>query len=241
MKTGLICSALLLGALSSGCGGGGGNAMQSSPAQSTPLPQSPQSEPAPAEPFTIASTTLSASSGGNSYAGTYSETPNNGTTLFDGQEAYSSTISLTITENGSPIVTEIDTVYYLENPYQPLGLTLSYNGAQFGFLYNSTDPLPSTLTVGASGPLGSGTYYGASTNDAIGSLTKTYAVQSSGLGGSSILLTTYATGTVNGRSIGETISYVVNGGAALGVASVEILVKGTALNFNTDCAGCWDD
>jgi hypothetical protein len=117
--------------------------MQSSPAQSTPLPQSPQSEPAPAEPFTIASTTLSASSGDNSYAGTYSETPNNGTTVFDGQEAHSSTISLTITENGSPIVTEIDTVYYLENPYQPLGLTLSYNGGQFGFLYDSTDPLPS--------------------------------------------------------------------------------------------------
>ena len=102
--------------------------------------------------------------------------------MFDGQEANSSTISLTITENGSPIVTEIETVYYLENPYQPLGLTLSYNGGQFDFLYNSSDPLPSTLTVGGSGPLGSGTYFVANTNDAIGSLTETYAVALSPLG-----------------------------------------------------------
>ena len=98
--------------------------------------------------------------------------------MFDGQEANSSTISLTITENGSPIVTEIETAYYLENPYQPLGLTLSYNGGQFDFLYNSTNPLPSTLTVGGSGPLGSGTYYVVNTNDAIGSLTETYSVTS---------------------------------------------------------------
>ena len=235
MKKALICYAVLFGALSSGCGGGGGNAMQSSPTQSNPMPQNLQSEPAPAQPFNIYPTSLAASSGGNSYAGTYSETPNQGTTMFDGQEANSSTISLTITENGSPIVTEIETAYYLENPYQPLGLTLSYNGGQFDFLYNSTNPLPSTLAVGNSGPLGSGTYYVVNTNDAIGSLTETYAVASSPLGGSSILLTTYATGTVNGQSISETISFVINGGEAMGVASAEILVNGTTLNFGSAC------
>ena len=215
--------------------------MQSSPAQSNPMPQSLQSEPAPAQPFNIYPTSLAASSGGNSYAGTYSETPNQGTTMFDGQEANSSTISLTVTENGSPIITEIETAYYLENPYQPLGLTLSYNGGQFDFLYNSTNPLPSTLAVGNSGPLGSGTYYVLNTNDAIGSLTETYAVASSPLGGSSILLSTYATGTVNGQSISETISFVINGGEAMGVASAEILVNGTTLNFGSACQGCWDD
>jgi len=55
------------------------------------------------------------------------------------------------------------------------------------------------------------------------------------------MLATHATGTVNGRSISETINYVVNGGEAMGVASVQILVNGTTLNFNSDCAGCWDD
>lgn len=212
--------------------------MQSSP---NPMPQSVQSAPAPAEPFYIYSQTLSANSGDDSYAGTYSETPNNGTTMFDGQEANSSTISLTITENGSPVVTQITTAYYLENPYQPLGLTLSYNGAQSDFLYNSTDPLPSTLAVGGSGTLGSGTYYVANTNDAIGSLTETYAVSASSLGGTSILLATSATGTVNGQSINETITYVVNGGAAMGVASVDIQLNSTMVHFDSSCNGCWDD
>jgi hypothetical protein len=223
------------------CGGGGGGMGAiggvGSAMQSSQPPQNLESVPAPPEPFNISSTTLAASSGGNSYAGTYSETPNKGTTMFDGQEANSSTISLTITENGSPIVTEIETVYYLENPYQPLGLTLSYNGGQFDLLYNSTNPLPSTLTVGGSGPLGSGTYYVVNTNNAIGSLTETYSVTSTS---NWILLNTYATGTVNGQSISQTISYVVNSGEATGVASVEIVVNGTTLHFNSDCAGCWD-
>jgi hypothetical protein len=213
-------------------GSGGGGAMQSSP-----TPQNQVSVPAPPEPFTIGLTTLAVNSGGNSYAGTYSETPNSGTTMFDGQEANSSTISLTITENGSPIVTEIETAYYLENPYQPLGLTLSYNGEQFDFLYNSTNPLPSMLIVGGSGPLGSGTFYDVNTNNALGSLTETYSVTSSS---NWILLNTYATGTINGHSISQTISYAVNSGEATGVASVEILVNGTTLSFNTDCDGCWD-
>ncbi len=150
----------------------------STPMQPNPVPQNLESALAPAEPFNIPSATMTTSSGGNSYTAIYSETPNNGTTMFDGKEANSSTISLTITENGSPIVTEIDTAYYLENPYQPLGMSISANGGQFDFLYNSTDPLPSTLTVGDSGPLGSGTYYVVNTNDAIGSLTQTYSVAS---------------------------------------------------------------
>jgi hypothetical protein len=227
-------SGLLLIVLTAcGGGGGGGSAMQSS----SP-PQNLESVPAPAEPFIIDPTALAASSGGNSYAGTYTETPNKGTTMFDGQEANSSTISLTITENGTPIVTEIETAYYLENPYQPLGLTLSYNGGQFDLLYNSTNPLPSTLTVGGSGPLGTGSYYAVNTNNAIGSLTETYSVTSTS---AFVLLNTYATGTVNGQSISQTISYALNGGEAVGVGSVEILVNGTTLQFNSACNGCWDD
>ena len=195
--------------------------------QSSATPQNLESAPAPAEPFNISSATLTASSGGNAYTAIYSQTPNNGTTMFAGQEANSSTISLTITKNGSPIVTEIDTAYYLENPYQPLGLTLSSNGGQFDFLYNSINPLPSTLTVGGSGPLGSGTYYVVNTNNGIGSLTETYSVTSNDA--STVLLTTHATGTVNGQSISETINYVVSASGAVELDSVEILVNGTTL------------
>ncbi len=221
---------LLLIALTA-CGGGGGSAMQSStPSQKSPPAQNLDSAPAPAEPFNIPSATMTMSSGGKSYTAIYSETPNNGTTMFDGQEAHSSTISLTITENGTPIVTEIDTAYYLENPYQPLGLTLSSNGKQFDFRYNSTNPLPSTLTVGDSGPLGSGTYYVVNTNESIGSLTQTYSVTSDDT--STVELTTYATGTVNGQSISETIYYAVNASGVPQMDWFEILVNGTTLNFN---------
>ena len=228
---------LLLIVLTACSGGGGGGGDGGSAVQSSPPPQNVESVPAPAEPFSIDPTTLSASSGGNSYAGTYTEAPNSGTTMFDGQEANSSAISLTITENGTPIVTEIETVYYLENPYQPLGLTLSYNGGQFDLLYNSTNPLPSTLTVGGSGPLGTGTYYAVNTNNAIGSLTETYSITSTN---NWVLLNINATGTINGQSFSQTISYALIGGEATGVASVEILVNGTTLHFNSACEGCWD-
>ena len=206
--------------------------------QSSLTPQNMESVPAPAEPFNIPSATLTASSADNSYTAIYSETPNNGPTMFDGQEASSSTISLTITENGSPIVTEIDTAYYLENPYRPLGLTRSSNGGQFEFLYNSINSLPSMLTVGDSGPLGAGTYYVVNTNDAIGSLTETYSVASND--SSSVLLTTYATGTVNGQSVSQTLNYAVNASGAFDLQSVEILLNGTTLNFINSCSGCWD-
>lgn len=242
MKTALIWSAVLLGALSSGCGGGD-SATQSSPMplQSNSTVHILQSAPAQ-EPFDIPSTTLTASSGGKSYTAIYSETPNNGTTMFDGQEANSSTVSLTVTENGAPIATEIDTAYYLENPYQPLGMSISANGGQFDLLYNSTDPLPSTLTAGNSGPLGSGTYYVLNTNGGIGSLTETYSVAAWN-NSSTLLLSTYATGTLNGQMVNETITYVLTPSSPPGspiLSSVEIIVNGAPLTFMSACNGCWD-
>jgi hypothetical protein len=230
---------LLLVALTS-CGGGGAGGSMSTNASAPQPPQSQilESVPAPQEPFDIPSTTLTASSGAKSYTAIYSETPNNGTTMFDGQEANSSTISLTVNENGAPIATEIDTAYYLENPYQPLGMSISANGGQFDFLYNSTDPLPSTLTAGNSGPLGSGTYYVVNTNDGIGSLTETYSVAAWN-NSSTLLLTTYATGTLNGQMVNETITYVLNGGPPI-LSSVEVIVNGTQLTFMSACNGCWD-
>jgi len=237
MKKALLCSVALFGALSLGCGGGGGGAMQSSATQ-TPTPQNLKSAPAPAEPYSIPSATLTATSGGDTYTAIYSQTPNMGTTMFDGQEANSSIVSLTVTENGATLSTEVTTAYYLENPYTPLGLAGSVNGTNYEFLFSSVDPLPSTLTVGASGPLGNGTYYLSGTNTATGSLTETYAVTANNP--TTLLLTTYASGTVNGQSISETINYAVSASGAFELQSVDILLNGTTLNFANSCDGCWD-
>jgi hypothetical protein len=235
-----IVIGLSLVALTSCGGGGGGGGMSTNASAPQPTqPQILQSAPAPQQPFDIPSTTLTASSGGKSYTAIYSETPNNGTTMFDGQVANSSTISLTVTENGAPIATEIDTAYYLENPYQPLGMSISASGGQFDFLYNSTDPLPSTLIAGTSGPLGSGTYYVVNTNDGSGSLTETYSVTAWN-NSSTLLLATSATGTLNGQMVNETITYVLTPSSSPILSSVEVIVKGTQLTFMSACNGCWD-
>jgi hypothetical protein len=235
MKKTLIWLAFLLGALSIGCGGGGGSsAMQAAP-------RNLESAPAPTEPFNIPSTTLTASSGGNSYTATYSATPNNGTTMFDGQEANSSTISLTIEENGTGVFHEMDTAYYLENPYQPLGMGVLYESpfTHFSVLYNSTNPLPSTLTVGDSGALFDGTSY-TGLNPNVGHLFENYSVASNNA--STVLLTTNTIGNLYGGEIliSETINYAVNASGAFELQSIEIPVRGTTLTFTNSCSGCWD-
>jgi hypothetical protein len=201
-----------------------------------PQAQNLDTAPAPQEPFNIPSAMLTATSGANNFTATYSQTSNNGTTMFDGQAAHSSTISLTITENGSTIGTEVSTAYYLESPYEPLGLSGTVNGTAYKFLFTSTNPYPSTLTVGSSGPLGSGTYYLSGTNNAVGSLTETYSVTA--LNSSYLLLTTHGSGTVNGSSVNETITYAVNSSGTVALQSVQLTVNGAALTFTA--SGPWD-
>jgi hypothetical protein len=243
MKRSCIITLGLFGALA-GCGGGGGGGgggagggAGGGVGGSMPQAQNLEAVPAPQEPFNIPSTTLTATSGGNSYTAIYSQTPNNGTTMFDGQAAYSSTISLTIAENGSTIATEVSTAYYLESPYVPLGLSGTVNGTAYTFLFTSTNPYPSTLTVGSSGPLGSGTYYLSGTNDAVGSLTETYSVTA--LNSTYLLVTTYGSGTVNGSSVNETITYAVKSAGTVALDSVQLTVNGTALTLAPG-GGDWD-
>ncbi len=230
----LVFSGFLLAALAA-CGGGGGYGGGGG-GGSMPQAQNLEAAPAPQEPFNIPSTTLTATSGGNSYTAIYSQTPNNGTTMFDGQVAYSSAVSLAITENGSTIGTEVSTAYYLESPYEPLGLSGTVSGTAYTFLFASTNPYPSTLTVGSSGPLGSGTYYLSGTNDAVGSLTETYSVTA--YNSSILLLTTYGSSTVNGSSVNETITYTVNSSGTVALQSVQLTVNGMALTFTA--SGPWD-
>lgn len=63
----------------------------------------------------------------------------------------------------------------------------------------------------------------------VGSLTETYSVAANGP--SSLLLSTYASGTVNGSSVNETILYVVDSSGAVTLDSVQLAVNGTPFVF----------
>jgi hypothetical protein len=221
MKPLVIAATSLLLALV-GCGGGG----SSSP---PPPVQHLQSAKAPAEPYTIQSTTLTATYNGSTYTLIFSQTPNSGTVMFNGQTAYSSALSITILQNGATLATEASTAYYLESPYSPIGLSGSSNGTSWYFVFNSTTPYPTTLTVGDSGPIGSGTYYDATTNASIGSLTETYAVTENDA--STVLLNVYASGMLNGNQESETITYTVDASGNIALSSVQITVGGQTLTF----------
>lgn len=205
----------------SGCGGG----------SSSPTPQQNlQSARAPSQPMGTPSTTLTATdSGGNSWSVTYSETPG-GMAMFNGQNATTSAIALTISENGAVVATEDSTAYYLTNPYSPLGLSGTTNGVAWTAVVNSYTPLPSMLTVGASGPVGSFTYYDGMMNN-IGSLTETYRVTADSP--TALFLNIDAAGTINGVQETETLTYsIASDGTVAALTQAQITVNGTTLTFH---------
>jgi hypothetical protein len=208
--------------LIAGCGGGSGS-------NSSIPQQNLKSAQAPSEPMTIASTTLTATDGsGNTWTITYSSAPG-GMAMFNGQNASTSAIALTVSENGSVVSTENSTAYYLAIPYSPLGLAGTTNGVSFTAVVTAYTPLPATLTVGASGPLGSFTYYDGMMAQ-IGSLTETYAV--AGNSPTALLLNIYGAGTINGVQETETLSYsIASDGTVLGLTQVQLTVNGTTLTF----------
>lgn len=222
MKPAIVVTLLLLGL--SACGGGG------SSSNSPPPPPSLKSAQTPQQPYTIQSTTLTATdASGNTYTAIFSQTPNNGTVMFNGQTAYNSALSITILQNGATLATEASTDYYLENPFSPLGISGSTNGTSWYFLFNSTTPYPTMLTVGNSGPVGSGTYYDAATNASIGSLTETYSVTANNP--TTVLLNVYASGTLNGNQESETITYTVDASGNIALSSIQVTVNGQTLTF----------
>jgi hypothetical protein len=214
-----VITLLLLTALAAGCGGGGyggGSGM--------PQVQSLQSASTPAQPYTVAAKMLTASANGVTYTATYSETPNGGTAMFNGQVAHSSTITITVQANGAQVVSQTSTAYYLENPYMPLGLTETTNGTTYEFLFTSISPLPTTLTVGDSGLLGSGNYTVQGSQVSVGSLTETYAVTARDA--TTVMLSVTANGTLNGTAVSDTVNYSVDAMGNLALVSVVVTVPG---------------
>lgn len=230
------CSVLVLLLVASACVvascGGGGGASDSAAAS-----QNLQSAQAPSLPIYVAGTTLKATdSSGNTWNATYSSTAA-GTGTFNGQVAYETPIFFTVQRNATVINSESIVEFALMNPYSPLGLTVGFSSLpgrlSVGYI-TSSDPLPSTLTAGESGPLSSGTFGSCCP------FTETYSVTLDsptalflnihlvfpdfGLdhGGASV------TGLYSGTS---TITYSISGSGAATLVKIQVTINGTALTF----------
>ena len=143
------------------CGGGGGASDSAAAPQNPAAPQNLQSAQAPSLPIYVPGTTLKATdSSGNTWTATYSSTAG-GTTTVNGQVAYGTTTFFTATRGATVLDSEHMTEYALMNPYSPLNRTIYFDslpGRLSPGSITSYDPLPSTLTAGASGSLSSGTF-----------------------------------------------------------------------------------
>lgn len=204
------------------CGGGGSGGPSGAQADL-------KSANAPSQPLNIPSSTLTATDGsGNTWTVTYSAVAG-GTAMFNGQNANTSAIVLTISKNGAVVATENSTAYYLVSPYSPLGLSGTTSGVAWTAIISGYTPFPAMLTVGDSGPVSTATYYDGMGNN-IGSLTETYTVTSNNA--TSLLLNIDGAGTINGVQETETLTYSVGSdGSVLGLTALQITVNGTTLTF----------
>ena len=205
---------LLAFAFVSGCGGGNGS--------TTPV-QTLKSASAPQQPYTVPSKTLSATYNGVTYTATYSETPDNGTSMFNGRVANSSSVTITVSGNGQQL-TFPSTEYYTLNPYSPLGLLETVSGTTYEFRIMTYNPLPATITVGDSGTLDSGNFYVQGNANPVGSLTETWTVAARDA--STVLFSVTGTGTLNGVASTSTVNYSVDANGNIAIVSVTVTLTG---------------
>jgi hypothetical protein len=192
----------------------------------TPRTTSLKSVAAPERPFRIAPTTLTAVQWSYTDTLTYSEQPGQ-PAMFAGQVANSSVVTLTLTEDGGPPLTSINTAYYVETPYRLLGETVSTPDGSITLLIVQSMPLPATLTVGDAGLLYSGNF---TQGDAIvGQLTATYKVGAFDCG--AVLLSLTANGRLKGESVSSALIYSVNAAGHVKLVQVNLKVGWTRLSF----------
>lgn len=194
--------------------------------------QTLQSAQAPAEPFNVPQTTLTATINGMTYTVTYSSTANQGTTTFNGQTANSSTVSVTITQqDGTTLANETSTEYYTTSPFTLLGTSGTTAGTSYTLMVNSVNPLPSMLTVGATGTLFSGNYTASGSTTVSGMLTETYSV-TAGTTANTLTLTIESDGTLNGQTVSDSTVFSVDAMGNIQLQSVKVMVNGQSYTFN---------
>ena len=108
------------------------------------------------------SNTLTATdSGGNTWQVQVTFSPNAGTTTFNGTANASSAVqTLNVFRNGAPVTNSVETDYFLLNPFMSLGGVSTTGITEIS---SNTSPVPTTISVGQSGPLGTTTIYHDST------------------------------------------------------------------------------
>jgi hypothetical protein len=181
--------------------------------------------------------TLNASNSGNTYTIQLSSVPNSGTTTFNGSApAYSSTNTLALSKNGVLVTNSISTLYYLLNPFVPLG-AVSSTGTPFAVV-TSFFPYPATLNVGDSGAVDNLTFYHDSTMSTLDAdETNTYSVAANN--STSLLLCLNSTtssvtaqGTADGMADAtESDCYTISGSGTVSLVSITLTVNGVTLNF----------
>jgi hypothetical protein len=185
-------------------------------------------------------TWLNATDSGNSYSLVVLDKPNAGTTTFDGSgPAYSTDVTVTVAKGGDMYVANlVSTNFFLLNPYVPLGKAYGNNGSPYAVV-NSPSPLPSTLTVGASGTLATAFMYHDATQSIVdGNLTTTYSVKANNASTilfciSSVVSGVTSQGTADGLSDGtETDCYSVSATGTVNLVAVTMTVNGVNLNFH---------
>jgi hypothetical protein len=228
-----LCAAIL--GLSA-CGGGGGGSSAPAPAN-----LSSASGAAALSAYLQAShqNTLSAKdNSGNSYSLQLNATPNPGTTTFNGTaNASSRTETVNLYRNGLLVANGVSTSYYTLNPYVSLG-NVSSTGSPYMIASNQS-AVPTTVTVGQSGPLDNDTYYHDSTMSTVdATAVQTYSV----LANSSttllfcindVISNVTTQGTTDGMANStESDCYSVDGSGNISLFSVAIAVSGVSLTFN---------
>jgi hypothetical protein len=170
---------------------------------------------------------LSTTYGGNNYSVTVSDTPG-AMMMFNGQMANTSVSTLTLSKNGTVVSTDTTTAYYLTNPYSPLGFSGTTNGVAWTASITSFTPFPASLTVGSSGTLLAATYKDGMGN-IIGSLTETYTVTADSP--TAVFVNIMGSGTLNGTTVTDTLTYSVTSTGAIALVQVQITVNGVTLTF----------
>ena len=156
----------------------------------------------------------------------------------NGQVAYGATTFFTATRGATVLDSEHMTEYALMNPYSPLNRTIYFDslpGRLSPGSITSYDPLPSTLTAGASGSLSSGTFGSSGYT-----FTETYSVTPDSP--TALFLNIHLdypdfgifhgeaslTGLYSGTS---TITYSVTSSGAATLAKIQVTINGTTLTF----------